>query len=105
MIGAFSYQNNVIDIYIVLAAGVLGYVLRKLGFSLASMLVGLVLGPLIEKYLLQGLYLGSGNPLYFVSSPIAAVMWALVAIVVIGGALLPTVRRRRERDPAVASSD
>jgi putative tricarboxylic transport membrane protein len=105
MIGAFSYQNNVIDIYIVLAAGVLGYVLRKLGFSLASMLVGLVLGPLIEKYLLQGLYLGSGDLLYFVSSPIAAVMWALVAIVVIGGALLPTIRRRRIQKVPVASGD
>ncbi|GAA1224588.1 tripartite tricarboxylate transporter permease [Pseudonocardia alaniniphila] len=97
MIGAFSYQNNLIDIYIVLGAGVLGYVLRKLGFSLASMLVGLVLGPLIEKYLLQGLYLGSGDPLYFVSTPIAAVMWALVVIVVVGGALVPTIRRLRNR--------
>ncbi|MHA6616310.1 tripartite tricarboxylate transporter permease [Pseudonocardia sp. DLS-67] len=93
MIGAFSYQNNMIDIYVVLAAGVLGYVLRKLGFSLASLLVGLVLGPLIEKYLVQGLYLGAGDPWYFVSTPLAGAMWAVVVLVVVAGAVSSKVRR------------
>jgi len=104
MIGSFSFQNNMIDIYIVLAAGVLGYVLRKLGFSLASLLVGLVLGPLIEKYLVQGLYLGAGDPRYFVSSPIAGVMWVLIAIVVVGGPAVPKMRRRHIRKSAVTAA-
>lgn len=95
--GSFSVNNNMIDVRIMLVMGVVGYVLRKLDFSLASFLIGFVLGPLIEKYFMQGLTLGRGDPGYFVSSPIAAGMWIFVGLVLIAGLLRGPIARRSRR--------
>src|SRR5690606_32744079 len=97
MIGAFSVSNNMINMQLVLVLGIVGYVLRKFNFSLASFLVGVVLGPLIEKYFMQGMFIGRGDILYFVASPIAAAIWVLVAVVIIGGFFWPIIRRARAR--------
>jgi putative tricarboxylic transport membrane protein len=94
-IGSFSIANNIIDVRLMVAVGILGYVLRKLNFSLASLLVGLVLGPLIEKYFMQSMFISRGDPMYLFSSPIAIGVWALVALVLIGGMFTPLLRRRR----------
>lgn len=83
VIGSFSLNNNMIDVQIMLAMGIVGYILRKLDFSLASFLVGLVLGPMIEKYFIQALFLGQGDLMYFVSSPISAGFWILAAAVML----------------------
>jgi putative tricarboxylic transport membrane protein len=95
MIGSFSINNNMIDVYVIAVMGVVGYVLRKLDFSLASMLVGLVLGPLIEKYFREGMFISGGELSYFVSTPISASMWALVVLVLLGSSVVRLVRRGR----------
>ena len=94
-IGSFSVANNIIDVRLMVAVGILGYVLRKLNFSLASLLVGLVLGPLIEKYFMQSMFISRGDPMYLFSSTIAIGVWVLVALVLIGGMCTPLLRRRR----------
>lgn len=97
VIGAFSVHSNFIDVHWVLIMGVVGYVLRKLDFSLASLLVGLVLGPLIEKYFIQAMLMSRGDVMsIFVSSPIAMVIWGIVLLAVAGSSLLPLFRRRRK---------
>lgn len=72
-----------------------GYLLRKLDFQLAPMVIGLVLGPLIEKHLREGLFMSDGDLMVFVESPIALSIWAMVALVMVGGTLVPILRRRR----------
>jgi putative tricarboxylic transport membrane protein len=94
-IGSFSVANNIIDVRLMVAIGIVGYVLRKLNFSLASLLVGLVLGPLIEKYFMQSMFISRGDPAYLFSSPIAIGVWAVVALVLICGMFTPLLRRRR----------
>jgi putative tricarboxylic transport membrane protein len=103
-IGSFSVANNVIDVRLMVAIGIVGYVLRKLNFSLASLLVGLVLGPLIEKYFMQSMFISRGDPMYLFNSPIAIGVWAVVALVLIGGLFTPLLRRRR-RDPKASTPD
>lgn len=96
-IGAFSVSNNMINVQMVLVVGIIGYVLRKYNFSLASFLVGVVLGPLIEKYFMQGMFIGRGDIGYFVASPIAATIWVLVGLIIVGGFFWPIIRRERAR--------
>jgi putative tricarboxylic transport membrane protein len=100
VIGAYSVHSNFIDIHWVLIMGIVGYVLRKLDFSLASLLVGLVLGPLIEKYFIQAMLMNRGDvSSVFISSPIAMVIWGIVLLAVVGSSVLPLIRRRKTALP------
>lgn len=96
MIGSFSVNNNMLDVYVMLAMGIVGYIFRKLGFGLAALLVGLVIGPLIEKYFLQSMLVSHGDLTYLVSSPVAAIIW----IAVLGSIVWTAIsgfRKRRKR--------
>lgn len=81
VIGSYSVNNSMLDLYVLFLLGMLGYVLRKLDFHLAPMVVGVVLGPLIEKHLREGLFMSQGDISVFYSSPIAIAIWILVLIV------------------------
>jgi putative tricarboxylic transport membrane protein len=79
-----------------LVMGVVGYVLRKLNFSLASLLVGLVLGPLVEQYFVQSMLLTGGDVSETVfASGISIAVWVMVAVAVLAGPLLSVTKRRR----------
>lgn len=80
IIGAYSVRNSMIDVYVLLLLGVVGYLLQKFDFQLAPLVVGLVLGPLIEKHLREALFLSGGDLAIFYSSPIAVVLWLIVAL-------------------------
>jgi putative tricarboxylic transport membrane protein len=96
MIGSFSVNNNMIDVYVMLAMGVVGYFFRKLGFGLAALLVGLVIGPLIEKYFLQSMLVSHGDISYLISTPVAAIIWIAVVASIVWSAI-SGVRKRRRR--------
>lgn len=87
-VGAYSLNSNMIDIWIVVAVGLLGYWMRRLALNLASLLVGVVLGPLIERYFVQGMLIGRGEPMYFLSSPLAISIWVGVGLMLIGPGLI-----------------
>ena len=80
-IGCYSVRNSMLDVFLLLAVALIGWLLRKLDFQLAPMVVGLVLGPLIEKHLREGLFLSLGEPSYFYSSPLAVAIWVVVLAV------------------------
>jgi putative tricarboxylic transport membrane protein len=94
VIGAYSVRNSMLDVYVLLGAAAVGYVMRKLGLSLASLVVGLVLGPLIEKHLREGLFLSNGEIGYFVSTPLSLSIWAVVVLVTFATAIAAILRRR-----------
>ncbi len=94
LIGAYSLHNSMLDVVLLLIMGVVGYVLRKLEFNLVSFVVGLVLGPLIEKHFREGLFLSGGDLGYFVSTPLAASIWALALVVMFAGTIGRLLRRR-----------
>jgi putative tricarboxylic transport membrane protein len=95
-IGIYSINNNPYDVYFTAFFGLVGYVLIKLGLEPAPMLLGFVLGRLMEEKMRQALALSEGSFMTFVERPVsAALLLAAVAIMVI--AVLPAVRKTREQ--------
>jgi putative tricarboxylic transport membrane protein len=82
-IGAYGVNNSMVDVWVLLLLGILGYFLRKLDFKLAPLVVGLVLGPLIEKHLREALFMSIGEVSVYWSSPIAVAIWVMVALVLL----------------------
>jgi TctA family transporter len=95
-IGAYSVGSKVGDVWIMLAFAALGYVLLKLRFEPAPMLLGYVLAPMMEEHFRRALGLAHGDFAVFVTSPISAVLLALCLLLFVSMAL-PGWRRRRER--------
>lgn len=94
-IGIYSINNNPDDVLAIAVASVFGYVIIKLGFEPAPMLLGFVLGRLMEEKLRQALGISRGSFYVFIERPIALAL-LLGAVVVIFVAVLPMVRKRRE---------
>jgi putative tricarboxylic transport membrane protein len=94
-IGTYSLGLNAWHVFAIAFFGVLGYFLIKLGCEPAPLLLGFVLGPLLEDHLRRSLIISRGDPSIFVSRPISAVLLAL-AVAAIVLAVLPAIRQRRE---------
>ena len=94
-IGIYSINNNPADVYFTAFFGFMGYVLIKLGLEPAPMLLGFVLGRLMEEKLRQAIALSEGSFLTFVERPISAAL-LLLALAIIVIAVLPGVRKTRE---------
>ncbi len=82
-IGCYSVRNSMVDVYMLLLVAFVGYGLTKLNFQLAPMVVGVVLGPLIEKHMREGLFMSLGDISVFYTSPLAVGIWALVILVLL----------------------
>ena len=77
ILGVYAVNGSVVDVWIMLAMGVLGYVLRKLGFETAPIVLGVVLAPMIELALRQSLAMSDGHYGIFFQRPIAATLLAV----------------------------
>ena len=95
-IGIYSINNNPYDVYFTAFFGLAGYVFIKLGLEPAPMLLGFVLGRLMEEKLRQALALSEGSFMTFVERPVAAGLLVLAAAVMVI-ALLPAVSRSRAK--------
>jgi putative tricarboxylic transport membrane protein len=93
-IGILSISNNPFHIYTMIAFGLGGYLLLRLDFEPAPLLLGFVIGPMLEENLRRSLVLSGGDPRVFVERPVTASLLA-IAIIVLLVAALPTIRRKR----------
>jgi TctA family transporter len=100
-IGVYSLNNNSFDIYVTVIFGFLGYVFSKIGCPPAPMLIGFVLGPMMEEHLRRAMLLSRGDPMVFLQRPISATLLGLALLAVIMMAL-PSIRRGK--DQALAGS-
>jgi putative tricarboxylic transport membrane protein len=82
-VGSFSIASRLFDVWIMLAVGVAGFVLRKLGYPMAPFVLGLVLGDIVDKSLRRGLVLSDGSLAPFFTRPISAVIFAVVLFTVL----------------------
>ena len=94
-IGTYSLSLNAYDVYAIAFFAVLGYALVKLGCEPAPLLLGFVLGPLLETYLRRALIISRGDPTVFLTRPLSLTL-LLLAAVAFTVAVLPSVRRKRE---------
>ena len=97
-VAAYSDNNNTFDVWVMVGAGVLGYALRLLDYDPAPLVLGLVLGPVMERSLLQALTIARGEMGGLWESPLAAAMLlaaALAAAVPLARSAVGRVRRQR----------
>ena len=83
-----------------LAFGVIGYIARKTGYHVAAILIGVILGPLMEMYFLRAMKMAQGNIMVIFSSTIGNILWVFLII----SLALPYILayRRRKNNPAPA---
>jgi TctA family transporter len=94
-IGVFSLSNNPFDVLIMAIFGVLGYVCVKLECEPAPMILGFILGPLMEENLRRAMLLSRGDPTTFITKPISAgfIIASVILLVIVA---LPALRKKRE---------
>ena len=94
-IGVYSTNNNTFDIWMVAAFGLIGYLFLKLGCEPAPLLLGFILGPMMEENLLRALLLSRGDWSVFVTRPLSGGLLAasLLLLIIV---LLPSVKSKRE---------
>jgi TctA family transporter len=94
-IGVYSTNNNTFDIWMVAIFGIIGYLFIKLGTEPAPLLLGFILGPMMEEYLRRALLLSRGDWSVFVTRPLSASLLA-AAMVLLVVVLMPSVKSKRE---------
>ncbi|MBA3516301.1 MAG: tripartite tricarboxylate transporter permease [Rhizobiales bacterium] len=93
-VGIFTTNNSTFDLYVMVAFGLVGYVLMKLDCEPAPLLLGMLLGPMMEENLRRAMLLSRGDPVIFIERPISAglLLSACMALAVVA---IPSVRRKR----------
>jgi putative tricarboxylic transport membrane protein len=81
-LGAYSVRNNLFDVGVSVVLGIAGYVLRKYHWPLAPMVLSFMLGPLLEKNLIQALSMSGGSPLIFFERGLSLTLLAAAAVLV-----------------------
>jgi TctA family transporter len=94
-IGVYSVQNNTIDVLLTIPLGILGYFFMKLGCEPAPLMLGFILGPMMEENLRRTLLLSMGDPLVFFTRPMSAVLLVMAAALVVI-VTLPAISKKRE---------
>ena len=95
LIGAYTVNNSTTDVALMLAFGVVGYLMKKFGYEPAPMILAFVLSPILESSLRQSLLMSRGSFAIFVLRPISLVCLVL-ALTLLVLALLPMTRKKRE---------
>lgn len=94
-IGVYAVSNSTLDLLMVIAFGVLGYLMRMAKFPPAPMVLALVLGPLLEQSMRQALTISRGNAAIFVTRPVSAVLLAVAAVWLLYPVVVRLLRGRR----------
>lgn len=96
LMGSFVPRDYMFDMYLAFAFGVIGYIARKTGYHVAAILIGVILGPLMEAYLLRALKMSDGDATVLFSSTIGNVLWLLLVLSLTLPYFLKWNRKRRE---------
>ena len=95
VIGVYEVNHSIVDVWIMLIMGALGYGLKKFGFDPAPLVLGLVIAPLFEMSLRQSLIMSNGNWLIFLQRPIALTL-VVVCAVLLAMSALSMLRAQRD---------
>lgn len=92
VVGSFAITQRMFDVYVMLAFGVIGFILREMKYPMAPLVLGIILGDLLDLNLRRGLMLTNGDPSPFFTRPISAVIALVVFTVILMS--IPAVNRR-----------
>ena len=93
-LGAYSINNNVFDVFMTIPFAILGYIFKKLDCEPAPMLLGFVLGKLMEEYLRRAMTISRGDWTVFVTRPLSASLLAVAAILLVI-VFMPAIKKKR----------
>ena len=94
-IGAYSINNNVFDVFMTIPFAILGYVFKKLDCEPAPLLLGFVLGKLMEEYLRRAMTISRGDPMVFFNRPLSLTLLVIAAVLLVL-VFLPAIAKKRE---------
>jgi len=94
-IGAYSINNNVFDVFMTIPFAILGYLFKKFDCEPAPLLLGFVLGKLMEEYLRRALTISRGDPTVFFTRPLSATLLTIAAVLLVL-VFLPALSKKRE---------
>ncbi len=97
VIGAYSLDQSLVDVWIMLSVGVLGYYVKRMGFSVIPLAMGIILGGMLETDLKQSMIIFSHDWLRFLDRPIALALFALAILGAFSSQILGYVNRLRDR--------
>jgi putative tricarboxylic transport membrane protein len=92
VVGSFAITQRMFDVYVMLAFGVIGFVLREMRFPMAPLVMGIILGDLLDINLRRGLQLTNGDPTPFFTRPISLAICLLIILSILLS--IPAVNRR-----------
>jgi putative tricarboxylic transport membrane protein len=95
LIGAYSMNNVVFDLYVMIFFGVVGWIMKKFGYEGAPLILAYVLGPMLENALRQSLLISGGSFLIFVSRPISAIALGIAFLLLLSN-LFPYFKKQHE---------
>lgn len=101
-VGAFSVTNSMFSVWVVLVFGIIGYVMKRLDMPMAPLVLGLVLGPLFEKALVQTSAMGDGSLALIFDRPIVMVVLGLALLQVVAPAIFSRLLRGRRAAASVS---
>jgi putative tricarboxylic transport membrane protein len=99
LVGGFVPREYMFDMYLALGFGVLGYIARRTGYHVAAILIGVILGPLLEKYFLWSLKKSDGDIMILFSSTLGNILWVAFAASIILPIVFGIRRKRKSEVP------
>jgi len=96
-IGVYSAQNSFFDVGVTIVIGIVGFLLLRLGFHPAPILLGFVLGPRVEENFRRAMLISDGDLCYFLQRPISAVVVGLCVLLILGQTTFWLIGRHRQR--------
>jgi putative tricarboxylic transport membrane protein len=104
VIGVYEVNNSIVDVWIMLIMGVVGYGLKKFSFDPAPLVLGLVIAPILEMSLRQALIMSDGTWMIFLQRPVALVL-ILVSLALLGLAAAGYFARRKDWRAKIAAAE
>ncbi|MDO6461950.1 tripartite tricarboxylate transporter permease [Granulosicoccaceae sp. 1_MG-2023] len=95
-VGVYAVHATTFDLILAVGLGVFGYILRKMDFPMSALILGFVLGEMLEQNLRRALSISNGDTAILLQSPISVTLWILAVLILIGPPLLRYFRRRKQ---------
>lgn len=89
-VGAYSVNHDMTDVFVMMGAGILAYIMIKLDFSMSPIVIGIILGPMAESNFRRALVISEGDPSIFLTRPVCAVFLSIALVTL----LLPIIGPR-----------
>jgi len=96
LIGAYSINSSIFDLYVMILFGVVGYLTRKFGYEIAPLVLAYVLGPQLELALRQSLLMSKGSFTIFFTRPISGVIMSIAFLLLLSN-LSPYFKKHRKK--------